>query len=423
MDMKQFALAAALLSLITTQARSQDISGTWQTEKPRYVMKITGSAKSGYRGEWFNLGDKEGMLNGNPLIVARNGNSFTLNPVRTPGTFTGSLSADGKTISGDWGSHDPGQLTFVRATPQTAHPIDPSPHKTSFVTVAPGVKLEVLDWGGNGPPLVFLAGLGRTGHNFDELAPKFTTRHHVYAITRRGYGTSSWPEPTDANFDADRLGDDVVAVLDALHIQKPVLAGHSIAGQELSSIGTRHPEKVTGLIYLDSLFQYAFYNPAQPDLALDSAVVRRDLDNIFEYQNRPSKWRALIAEIQAQLPKLQESLQRTTDMLEGAPDEQTGAPRPAEMTGNKIIANAHRYGIAPVPMLAIMAMPRRCQPNCDKPFMKRIMANDAARLDLFEKQAPNSRVVRLANASHFIWTSNADDVLREMNAFMDGLSR
>lgn len=37
---------------------------------------------------------------------------------------------------------------------------DPSPHKAQFVTVDKDVKLEVLDWGGNGQPVVLLAGHG-----------------------------------------------------------------------------------------------------------------------------------------------------------------------------------------------------------------------------------------------------------------------
>ena len=41
---------------------------------------------------------------------------------------------------------------------------DPSPHKTTLVTVDDGVQLEVLDWGGSGPALVLLAGLGATAH-------------------------------------------------------------------------------------------------------------------------------------------------------------------------------------------------------------------------------------------------------------------
>jgi pimeloyl-ACP methyl ester carboxylesterase len=40
----------------------------------------------------------------------------------------------------------------------------------------------------------------------------------------------------------------VVAVLDALKLSHPVLAGHSIAGEEMSSIAARHPDKVAGLI-------------------------------------------------------------------------------------------------------------------------------------------------------------------------------
>src|SRR2546422_1546273 len=47
---------------------------------------------------------------------------------------------------------------------------DTSGHKVSFVTIAPDVRVEVLDWGGGGPPLVLLAGLGNTAHVFDHFA-------------------------------------------------------------------------------------------------------------------------------------------------------------------------------------------------------------------------------------------------------------
>ena len=44
---------------------------------------------------------------------------------------------------------------------------DTSPHKTQLVHVQQDVDLEVLDWDGQGPALVFLAGLGETAHEFD----------------------------------------------------------------------------------------------------------------------------------------------------------------------------------------------------------------------------------------------------------------
>lgn len=81
---------------------------------------------------------------------------------------------------------------------------DPSPHTVQFVTVDDNVKLEVLDWGGSGRPLVFLAGLGNTAHVFDDFAPKLTSQYHVYGFTRRGYGASSAPVPENGNYSADR---------------------------------------------------------------------------------------------------------------------------------------------------------------------------------------------------------------------------
>src|SRR6185295_13368450 len=65
---------------------------------------------------------------------------------------------------------------------------DPSHHRVRMITVAPKVTLEVLDWGGTGEPVVFLAGLGNTAHVFDEFAPQFTKHFHDLAITRRGDG-------------------------------------------------------------------------------------------------------------------------------------------------------------------------------------------------------------------------------------------
>jgi pimeloyl-ACP methyl ester carboxylesterase len=44
------------------------------------------------------------------------------------------------------------------------------------------------------------------------------------------------------------VGDDVLAVLDSLELERPILAGHSIAGQELSSIGTRYANRVAALV-------------------------------------------------------------------------------------------------------------------------------------------------------------------------------
>src|ERR1044072_637153 len=71
--------------------------------------------------------------------------------------------------------------------------VDPSPHRATLVAIRPGIRLEVLDWGGRGPALCLLAGLGDTAHVFDSCAPQFATRFHVVGIPRRGFGASGRP--------------------------------------------------------------------------------------------------------------------------------------------------------------------------------------------------------------------------------------
>jgi hypothetical protein len=57
------------------------------------------------------------------------------------------------------GSAAPGSATQERAMSDVCK-CDTSGHKVSFVTVEPGVQLEVLDWGGTGQTLVLLTGMG-----------------------------------------------------------------------------------------------------------------------------------------------------------------------------------------------------------------------------------------------------------------------
>src|ERR1700759_3899640 len=121
--------------------------------------------------------------------------------------------------------------------------------RVSFIAVDSAVKLEVIDWGGSGRPVVLLAGSGQTAHSFDDFAPRLAPYYHVYGITRRGFGASSKPA---TGYRTDRRADDVLAVLDSLGLKRPVLAGHSLAGEELSSIGSRRPDRVGGLISLDA---------------------------------------------------------------------------------------------------------------------------------------------------------------------------
>src|SRR5262245_35693159 len=93
---------------------------------------------------------------------------------------------------------------------------DPSPHQVRWVTVDSSVKLEVLDWGGAGPPLVLLACYLST-HVYDEFAPKLTDQFHVYGMTRRGIGASDKPS---TGYSVQQSANDLFEVFTALKLQQ-----------------------------------------------------------------------------------------------------------------------------------------------------------------------------------------------------------
>ena len=412
---------------MTAVANAADLSGTWQgTIKNQHVLKLTKKPDGGYRGEWFNLGqEQEGTLNGNPISsVEFDGSHLSFMPGLKSNTYEGELSADGNTLTGTWGpsKFQRQKLDLVRATRNTAWVIDPSPHKVRFVTVDKGVKLEVLDWGGKGPPLVFLTGLGNSAHVFDSFALKFTGKHHVYGITRRGYGASNVVRPiNEANYDADRLGDDVLAVLAALKIDRPILAGHSIAGEELSSIGSRHPEKVAGLIYLDAAYAYAFYDPAHVEVNMNIAAVRRELDRFEVIPLRDAK--PMVSDLlETRLPRLQKQLEEFQQVIAAVPDTAgpQSAPTDQALIGKAITWGEHEYTKIAAPALVLIALPYDFDRDNKSPNAKIDLERRAAQAAAVEAGMTNAKVIKLPYANHYLFRSNEAEVEREMNAFMDG---
>lgn len=357
-------------------------------------------------------------------------------------------------------------LPPISAAQENAQWHDPSPHTIHFVTVDENVKLEVLDWGGSGRPLVLLVGEGGTAHVFDDFAPKLASEYHVYAITRRGYGASSHP---NTGYTADRLGDDVLAVLDALKIERPVVVGHSIAGEELSSIGSRRPERVAGLVYLDAAYSYAFYDTSRGDLDIDLDVVRDQIDRL---QSGAGNQKQLIQQLlQTTIPRFEKDLtQRQEDEIkrprvsnpppataadlesfdtyrayqkrvlgyarteanlraqfELTPEGHLGKLRVSPTVHSALLAGQQKYTDVRVPLLAIFASPADLGPYADHDPGERAAfeAYDTALTEAQAKSvraaAPSAHIVFLPHANHAIFLSNEAEVLREMREFITHL--
>jgi pimeloyl-ACP methyl ester carboxylesterase len=357
-------MAVALLAGTGT-AHAQDITGDWQgtikgPKDQRTILHVSRQLDGSLQLRLLLIDQPVADWGSGNLAntVSLDGPTLKFTVEGLKASFEGTLSADRNSITGTFTRDAPFIFNLVRTTRETAWR-DPAPHSDQFITVDKDVRLEVLDFGGSGRPLVLLAGLGNTAHTFDLFAPRLVDRFHVYAITRRGHGASSTPA---SGYVADRLADDVVQVIDALKLNRPIVAGHSVAGEELSSIGTRRPEKVAGLVYLDAGYAYALSHPLCTTPRLPVPAV-----------DSPKTVSAAI------------------------------------QMGTKLFTN-----IKPS-LLAIFAAPKEGVEPANDTERGREGCTQAFQL------VPNARVVRLPGATHFVFRSNEADVLREIRAFADGL--
>jgi non-heme chloroperoxidase len=304
---------------------------------------------------------------------------------------------------------------------------DPSPHTVAFVTVEDGVRLEVLDWGGTGRPLVLLAGLGFTAHVFDEFAPALARHGRPHGITRRGYGASDAPAH---GYDGTRLADDVLAVIDSLGLEAPVLIGHSIAGQELSSIAARHPSRIAGVVYLDAV--WAGYMPDE----VQEAGEARPLPPFPPPPPRPQTadlesfgaLRAYFARYQGYgIPEAE-----LRQMFVAEPDGRVGAFRVNAEIGEIIYEGIERHDTIGVPALVIDASPMGRAPwTYDLPEADQALYDGVYRWNqegteffhaVLKRDLPEVRVIAIAGGDHNVYGSHPELVLAEIHAFLEELN-
>jgi pimeloyl-ACP methyl ester carboxylesterase len=119
------------------------------------------------------------------------------------------------------------------------------------VPVAPGVTLHVERRDGDpaAAPFVLVHGLASNLRLWDGVAEALHARgHSVIALDQRGHGRSDAPESA---YGMDTAVTDLLAVVEALGIARPVVAGQSWGGNVVLELGWRHPRAVRGIVCVD----------------------------------------------------------------------------------------------------------------------------------------------------------------------------
>jgi pimeloyl-ACP methyl ester carboxylesterase len=117
---------------------------------------------------------------------------------------------------------------------------------------AGSIHLSVREWPGEGRPLLLVHGLASNARTWDGVATRLNMAGHaVVAVDQRGHGLSDKP---DTGYGFTEVTSDLRALIDALGMQRPVLAGQSWGGNVVMHFAARYPDALSGLVLVDGGF-------------------------------------------------------------------------------------------------------------------------------------------------------------------------
>jgi pimeloyl-ACP methyl ester carboxylesterase len=126
------------------------------------------------------------------------------------------------------------------------------PAASKRVEIGRGRALNVLDLG-EGSPIVLVHGFPSSLQDWAEVPEKLAAMgHRVIVYDRVGYGSSSRDGGAPGEYTYASSAHDLLALLDALGLQRVALAGWSYGGAVVQALAVEHPERVSHLALLGS---------------------------------------------------------------------------------------------------------------------------------------------------------------------------
>lgn len=107
-----------------------------------------------------------------------------------------------------------------------------------------GIQMGYDDIGHEGPTIVLIHGFGLNRNIWRELAETYLSPQRVILPDVRGHGESEAPE---GPYPMTLLAEDILALLDFLKVEKPMICGHSMGGYITLAFAEKYPERIAGM--------------------------------------------------------------------------------------------------------------------------------------------------------------------------------
>ncbi len=125
----------------------------------------------------------------------------------------------------------------------------PQVEGVSHHTVAArGVQFHYAEAGSGEDVVLCLHGWPQHWYEWRNLMPALADRHRVIALDLRGFG---WSEAPEDGYEKENMADDVLAVLDALGIERVKLVGHDWGGWIGFLLALREPQRFERFLVLN----------------------------------------------------------------------------------------------------------------------------------------------------------------------------
>jgi pimeloyl-ACP methyl ester carboxylesterase len=156
-------------------------------------------------------------------------------------------------------------------SPGEMFPADEPAYRVSFPRLRSGIKIRVVERGDPAsPPVVLVHGWGCSAYTFHRNMPALVEAgFRAIAVDLKGHGLSDKPLASE-EYTIESLAEHLRDILDALELECPALAGHSLGGSLIYHFASRYPERArclgllspVGLKGVPLMGLYRFLTPA-----------------------------------------------------------------------------------------------------------------------------------------------------------------
>jgi pimeloyl-ACP methyl ester carboxylesterase len=138
-----------------------------------------------------------------------------------------------------------------------------------------GARIWYATYGSGSPVILLHGGLGHSGNWAYQIPALVSNGYQAVLIDSRGHGRST----RDARpFSYELMATDVLAVMDALHLEKPVLVGWSDGACTALILAAKAPSRVAGVFYFACNMDPSGVKPFETTPTLDRCFARHVKD-------------------------------------------------------------------------------------------------------------------------------------------------